>query len=275
MRPFYAHPAFARHYDRIILRPNAARLAFIGDAFASRGVTPPARLLDAGCGTGDFCIGLAQRGYHVTGIDLSVELLQVAHSKRAKLAAPAQLDLQIANILAVPGAGFAGVLCRGVLNDLLDEHDRRAAIQSFGSALRPDGVLILDTREWDLSRARKRQDPVFCTVVQIDQGELTFTSRTEIDENKHRLISHETHLLTRDGKLVAEAHYDFTMQCWTMDELHRYLSDAGFAEVACYGDFDQTKPVGSTDRIILIATKSRPGPHEGRHEDRHAPMHTP
>jgi hypothetical protein len=141
------------------------------------------------------------------------------------------------------------------VNDLIDETDRRSAIRSFGCALRPGGILKLDVREWVTSVVRKTTDPVFRRVIPIDQGELTFTSITDLDEEHRRLISHETHLLMRDGQLVAEARYDFVMQCWTREELHHYLSDAEFEPVSCYGDFDRATPVGSTDRMILIAKK--------------------
>jgi ubiquinone/menaquinone biosynthesis C-methylase UbiE len=255
MRPFYAHQDFARHYDRIIRRPNAARIAFIGTAFASHGIVPPARILDAGCGTGAFSIGLARRGYSVTGIDISRELVKVAQKKLEDIAPPIHVDLQIANILAIPQDGFDGMLCRGVLNDLIGEQDRKSAMRSFSTALRPEGILILDVRDWDHSVVRKKHDPVYNKVVRVDQGELTFTGITDLDEDNRRLISHETHTLMRDGELVAQARYDFVMQCWTREELHQYMSDVGFEEVALYGDFDKNKPVGTTDRIILVAKK--------------------
>ena len=38
-------------------------------------------ILDAGCGTGNFSIKLAERGAHVTGIDLSTEMMAVAREK--------------------------------------------------------------------------------------------------------------------------------------------------------------------------------------------------
>jgi SAM-dependent methyltransferase len=179
LRPFYAHQDFARHYDRIIVRPNEARIAFIGAEFASRGVAPPASIFDAGCGTGAFSIGLARRGYSVTGIDISVELVKVAQRQVEELASPLHIDIQIANMLTFPGDRFDGVLCRGVLNDLIDEQERQSAIRAFSAALRSGGILILDVRDWDRSVARKQREPVFSKVVRVDHGELTFTSITD------------------------------------------------------------------------------------------------
>src|SRR5262249_49480908 len=41
-------------------------------------VAPPARLLDVPCGGGRHSLALAERGYAVTGVDLSQEFLQAA-----------------------------------------------------------------------------------------------------------------------------------------------------------------------------------------------------
>lgn len=44
------------------------------------GLQPGSRLLDAGCGSGQFAIGFARRGCRVTGIDLSPEMIARARS---------------------------------------------------------------------------------------------------------------------------------------------------------------------------------------------------
>ena len=45
--------------------------------------TPPANLLDIGCGTGSLSIVLAQLGHHVTAIDLSPAMIEQAKKKTA------------------------------------------------------------------------------------------------------------------------------------------------------------------------------------------------
>lgn len=43
------------------------------------------RLLDVGCGTGTFAAGLAQRGWDVTGVDISDDMLRRARSKGVRV----------------------------------------------------------------------------------------------------------------------------------------------------------------------------------------------
>jgi 2-polyprenyl-3-methyl-5-hydroxy-6-metoxy-1,4-benzoquinol methylase len=43
-----------------------------------RNVAPPASVLDLGCGTGEFAVSAAVKGYRVPGADISPEMLEFA-----------------------------------------------------------------------------------------------------------------------------------------------------------------------------------------------------
>ena len=75
-RPFYAEYAWA--FDLFIDRPVRKECKTLAAWLVERGVLPGSELLDAGCGTGRYVTELARRGYVVHGIDLSVELIDVA-----------------------------------------------------------------------------------------------------------------------------------------------------------------------------------------------------
>ena len=155
-RPFYS--AYAWAYDLLITRPVSRDCTGIATLFAQRGVAPGARILDAGCGTGGYALELVQRGYVVTGLDLSVPLLMEAQ-KRTNSGRVA-LTLVCGDLLALPFAPhYDGILCRGVLNDFLHTPSRQQVFFSFAQVLRPGGVLIVDVRDWQTTVARKRQEP--------------------------------------------------------------------------------------------------------------------
>ena len=111
-RPFYG--AYAWAYDLLITRPVSQDCACIATLLAQRGVALGARILDAGCGTGSYALDLAQRGYVVTGLDLSVPLLTEARKRASH--GRASVTLVCGDILALPFAPhYDGILCRGVL----------------------------------------------------------------------------------------------------------------------------------------------------------------
>ena len=118
------------------------------------------RILDAACGIGTQAIGLATRGYQVTGSDLSA-----AAVARAKLEAAARnvtipfYTADLRDLSAVPGAPFDAVLIAdNAIAHLPAEEDLRLACASAACQLRPDGVLLVTVRDYD---AVVREHPTF------------------------------------------------------------------------------------------------------------------
>ena len=147
---------------------------------------------------------------------------------------------------------FDAILCRGVLNDFVDDQDRKAVFATFAKALRPGGVLILDVREWEASAERKAREPLFRKSVATDRGTLTFSSVTELDPENRRLLLSERHTLVDDSQ-ERSSDYQFVMRCWTPTELQSCLTSAGFAKVTYFGAYDDAVEAGRTDRLVAVA----------------------
>lgn len=63
-----------------------------------------ARLLDAGCGTGALAVEAARRGAHVTAIDLSSTLVQLARERLPRDLGSGRIDFRVGDMLD-PGLG--------------------------------------------------------------------------------------------------------------------------------------------------------------------------
>lgn len=249
-RPFY--DSFAWAYDLLSDRPIASECAQIASILSDRGRPSGARLLDAGCGTGRYAVELARRGYRVTGLDASADLIAVARQR----AGAAEVAFVTADLTTLPPAPpYEAILCRGVLNDLVDDQTRRNAFHAFAGALVHGGALVLDVREWEATARRKTREPVHERTVPTVHGTLTFRSETRLDHATRRLLITERHVLTSPGQTTS-ADYDFVMRCWTRDELDALVAAAGFTAVAYQASFDRASPVGSTDRLVVVASRS-------------------
>src|SRR5262245_66237968 len=119
-RPFYGEYAWA--FDLLIDRPVSQECAAISDWLTERGVLPGATILDAGCGTGRYSGELARRGYTVEGVDRSAELIETA--RQSVRGYGDAVSFRVGDILALPAARYHGILCRGVLNDFVDDDAR-------------------------------------------------------------------------------------------------------------------------------------------------------
>jgi 2-polyprenyl-3-methyl-5-hydroxy-6-metoxy-1,4-benzoquinol methylase len=115
-RPLYYRFAWA--FDLVVPDASARRIRRLSALLGARGVHPPARILDAGCGTGNYARELARRGYRVVGVDASPRLLAEARAKRAAATTPPTF-IRADLCTYRPAMPFAAILCRGVLNDVL------------------------------------------------------------------------------------------------------------------------------------------------------------
>jgi SAM-dependent methyltransferase len=249
-RPFYAEYAWA--FDLLIDRPVRKECAVIAEWLVDRGALPGSEILDAGCGTGRYAIELARRGYVVHGIDLSPDLIEVAI--RASEHGPRGLSFAVGDIAHLPASRYAAILCRGVLNDIVDDAGRDAVFGAFAAALQSNGVLILDVREWAASVERKTREPLFRKRVSTERGELTFTSVTALEHDNRQLLISERHELVTGGE-ERVSDYNFVMRCWERDELNALFARHHFGELSCFGAYDPGVAAGATDRLVVVAQR--------------------
>lgn len=98
---------------------------------------PPARVLDAGCGTGRVAIRLTERGYTVVGVDVDQAMLDVARADAPRLDWR-QGDLATFDL----GETFDVVLLAGNIVPLLEPGTLTAAAERLAAHLSSDGVLV-------------------------------------------------------------------------------------------------------------------------------------
>ncbi len=103
----------------------------------TRLVPAPARVLDAGCGTGRIAVRLHELGYDVVGIDVDASMLE-----HARLAAPA-LDWRHADLTTLDlGELFDAVLVAGNTIPLLEEGTLALACERLAAHAMAGGVVV-------------------------------------------------------------------------------------------------------------------------------------
>jgi SAM-dependent methyltransferase len=100
-------------------------------------VDPPARVLDAGCGTGRVAIRLAELGYDVVGVDLDASMLAMAREE-----AP-ELDWRVADLAVLDtGQLFGVVLVAGNTIPLLESGTLESAASHLAAQLDEAGLRV-------------------------------------------------------------------------------------------------------------------------------------
>jgi 2-polyprenyl-3-methyl-5-hydroxy-6-metoxy-1,4-benzoquinol methylase len=107
--------------------------------------SPPAAVLDVGCGTGSLGVLLAGMGHRVTGVDFSSQMVGLARRKAADAGVPVDFHIQDAAEPDFPPGSFAAVICRHVLWALPDP---AAVLRRWTTLLAPGGTLVLIEGFW-------------------------------------------------------------------------------------------------------------------------------
>ncbi len=178
------------------------------------------RVLDVGCGVGRHLVGLARRGYALTGIDLSSGML--AEARRAAQAAGVSVELIQADAahfaVAEPFDAAIG-LCEGALCLLGSQDDpiRRDAgvLRNIARALKPGAVFVTTVLSaFRFVRAFSEET--------IDRGD--FDPTAMVMHNEVETASPEGALKFRSRERV-----------YVPTELAGMLEDAGFAVQHVWG----------------------------------------
>jgi SAM-dependent methyltransferase len=150
---------------------------------------PPGRVIDLGCGQGTQALRLARRGYEVTGVDASAELL--ARFEQDLAAEPAEVRARvrvqralIENFPERTGASSAtAVLCHGVLMYLADPDPVLAVIAGLTE---PGGMVSLLVRNGDALAMRPGLQRNWAACADAF-GSVTYTNRLGVVARGDRL----------------------------------------------------------------------------------------
>ena len=155
------------------LRHNAVMHAGYIDDFLSR-IQPGMTALELGCGAGWLSLAMAQRGAHVTGMDISEKALEVARayylSIRDEVSGAVTYEAADLNALALPPQYYDVIAIKGTLHHLVN---LRQIVEQVHNALRPGGLLwIADSHgEETLSTILVASTFMFILPTQVSYGD--------------------------------------------------------------------------------------------------------
>ncbi len=207
---------------------------------------PKAKILDLCCGYGRHSIELAERGFRVTGYDLSDMFLRKA--KETSKALGVKVQFKKGDMRRLPfEEDFDAVVNMFTSFGYFDkESDDLKALKGVCKALKHKGLFLLDLKNREqLIRGfqRRRWRPEKDFIMLEDNFFDLFTSRWESTRT----------LLFEDGK---KKEYSFSLRLYSFAEILNLLKRAGFLLESVYGDFDFGQYSLDSPRMILISRKA-------------------
>jgi ubiquinone/menaquinone biosynthesis C-methylase UbiE len=114
------------------------------------------RVLDLGCGTGALSLRAARRGARVKGIDVNIEMLEIARQRTHEAGLADHVDLQEMGVAELDGEApdsYDAVMSGLCLSELSDD-EIRYTLQHVRRIIRPGGALLVadEVKPPDLAR---------------------------------------------------------------------------------------------------------------------------
>ena len=201
------------------------------------------KVLDVATGTGFHSVQLLKAGFDVTSSDGNAEMLTKAFEnarKQGLLLRTTHADWRWLN-KDIHGK-FDAIICLGnSFTHLHDERDRRRALAEFYAALKWDGMLILDQRNYDSI---------------LDDG---FSSKHKYYYCGDQVTAEPEHM----DEGLARFRYSFpdgsefhlNMFPLRKGYTRRLMTEIGFQRIQTYGDFKESYEENEPDFFVHVAEK--------------------
>ncbi|MHC5673363.1 class I SAM-dependent DNA methyltransferase [Nostoc sp.] len=139
---------YARYYNLLYQDKDYVGEAQFIHRLIQSNAPDTAKILELGCGTGHHAILLAKEGYHIHGVDISQEMLNLAHEHRSQLPQKlaARLQFTYGDIRQVRlNEKFDVILSLfHVISYQTTNEDLLAAFATAKTHLKPGGIFIFD-----------------------------------------------------------------------------------------------------------------------------------
>lgn len=242
-----SYTILAEYYDRLTTDVPYLRWAdYIGRHFDRCGASIRS-VAELGCGTGSLAAILARRGYQVTGVDLSPDMLSVAAEKCEGL--DVQLVCQDMSRLTLPSETDAVICCLDSLNYLTRPALVRRTFQRVLRALKPGGLFLFDVKTPLALEGADGQ-------IYLDENEELFCVWRGEYSPRRRICGYGIDLfaLQEDGSWLRDGEYH-EEYAYTMEELAAWLEEAGFRQIRQFGNLRLSAPRADEERVFFTARK--------------------
>lgn len=241
---------FARFYDRFMekLVDYPAWVDYVERIF-ERFRRGPKKILDLACGTGIPTILFARRGYQVTGIERSEEMLAVLKEKIDDL--PIKIINADIRCFSVPEPADAAISLYDSINYLLTEEDLIRCFLCVYKALVPEGIMVFDMntvygleKQWG-NQTFTRENEELVSIWQCHFDPKTMISTLH-------LVFWEKLPDGTTGEKYEEVHQE---RAYTVKEVKEALKRAGFSRTRFFhhGMFIPVSPFSV--RMMVVAEK--------------------
>ncbi len=244
----------ARFYDSVNADIDYGRWAdFIEEIIRREYNGKPELVLDLGCGTGKMTLELASRGYDMTGVDYSPDMLDVAREAAERTGQDVLWLCQDMREFELYGTVDVTVSCLDCINHLTSPSDAEQVFKLVHNYLIPDGLFIFDIN------GKYKFENIYAdnSYVMEEDGGMCIWQNYYNPKSKLCDFYITVFEESKDGRYER---YDESQRerMYKIKDIERLLKNSGMEFIGAYSDYDFT-PATDEDERIYIAARCKKG----------------
>lgn len=240
---------FAYVYDRLMQDVNYSEWAdYIECLFDRYSKSKPELVLDMACGTGSLTLELAKRGYDMTGIDMSPDMLSCAVEKSAGIDPAPLWVCQDMREFELYGTMDAILCTMDSLNYVQDPSELKGIFKLIKNYLNPGGLFI-----FDMNTPYKLEHILGNHLFYEILEDVTYLWRNEYC-SETKICSFDLTFFVREAQdTYRRLDEEQQQKAWTKVEIQGLLHEAGLELLDLLDAFTQSPPVETSERFFYVA----------------------
>lgn len=239
---------FAYIYDKLTFDVEYEKTAdFLEEVFKKYAIKKPELVVDLACGTGTMCNLLSDKGYDMTGVDFSENMLSVAAEKSVGK----NILYLNQDICEFELYGTVDVICclLDSINHITDINSLDKLFSLANNYLNPEGLFV-----FDVNSPYKFKQILADNIFTYDTDEIYYVWENDYDEESKLCDFYLTFFVNQDGAYTRfdEIH---TERCYDDFEIENLASKNGFEILKKCSGYDFIDADENSERIFYILKK--------------------
>lgn len=206
-------------------------------------------LLDLGCGTGSMSVKMADKGFDVIGVDISIGMLGVAQQKMYESGKQILFLNQPMQDIDLYGTVDCAICVLDGINHLNDSDEVRQTFEKVWLFMNKGGAFA-----FDVNTIYKHKNVLADNAFIYDFDDLYCAWQNSYNEEDNSVDITLDFFEEEDGVYYRSGE-SFSEQAYELSEISVWLEDAGFEIIGIYDDLTTTPVKPDSERAVFLARK--------------------